>query len=82
MNIIKDGKIIDVTEKAFDVIYKDKGYKPYNADTVKTKKEDLEEANYDKLTKDEIIAKLEEKNINHNPNDLKAELLELLRVDE
>lgn len=79
MNIIKDGKVIRVTEKAFDVIYKGKGYKPYNAETVKSKED---EDDIDTLTKSEIIEKLDEKGITHDSNALKAELVELLRSDE
>lgn len=70
MKLIRDNRIIEATDKAYNVIYKSQGYIPY----VETKLEDL--------TKAQIIEKLEEKNIDHNPTDLKKELLELLGSDK
>lgn len=75
MNIIKDGKVLEVTEKAFDVIYKEQGYVPYNSDNVKHK--DKEEV-YNDLTKADIIEKLEEQEIEHSPKATKKELFDIL----
>lgn len=76
MNLIKDGRVIEVTEKAYNTIYKDKGYVPYNADNVGKKAKD--EDGIDDLTKAEIIEQLEEKEIEHNPRDVKKDLFKLL----
>lgn len=32
MKVLKDGKTYRVTKKAYDVIYKNRGFKPYKAD--------------------------------------------------
>ena len=81
MNIIKDGKVLNVTEKAYNVIYKDKGYVPYNSKNVGKKKVENNNLDYDKITKSEIIEKLEEEEIEHDPKSLKKELFELLESD-
>ena len=77
MKIIKDDRILEVTEKAYNVVYKDLGYKPYV--------EEIEEGNGDEGFKDinsykkeEIIKILEEKEIEHNPNDKKEVLYNLM----
>lgn len=94
MKIIKEDKMLEVTEKAFKVVYKDLGYKPYNPDThllsylekeidkVDEDKEIEEEVenikSFDEITKDEIIERLKEKEIDHNPRDKKEILYNLL----
>lgn len=65
MKIKKGDLILDVSEKAYKVAYKYRGFKPYE----ETKKD---------LTKKEIISELEAKNIEYNSSSNKAELMELL----
>lgn len=81
MNVIKDGIVIDVTEKAFEVIYKEQGYVPYNSDNVGVRKEEVE-AEVEDLTKAEIMERLDEKEVEYDPKALKADLLEVLRSDD
>lgn len=81
MKVFKDEKILEVTEKAYNVVYKDKGYVPYNSKNVGKKKVENNNLDYDKITKSEIIEKLEEKEIEHDPKSLKKELFELLESD-
>lgn len=80
INIIKDGHIIEVTETAYQKVYKGKGYVPYNNDNVGRRKED--KPSIKDLTKAEIIEKLEEKGIEHDSTALKSDLVELLRSDK
>lgn len=40
MKIIKDGKVIEATEKAFRVVYKSQGYKPVEEKKKKSVKQD------------------------------------------
>lgn len=77
INIIKDGHIIEVTETAYEKVYKGKGYVPYNTNNVGRKKASIKD-----LTKSEIIEKLEEKGIEHDSTALKSELVDILRSDE
>ena len=72
MKLIKDEKIIEATEKAYRVIYKEQGYTPYE-DKVDKKAD---------LTKAEIMAELDAQKIDYSPNDLKKDLLELLGSDK
>lgn len=81
MNVIKDGIVIDVTEKAFEVIYKEQGYVPYNSDNVGVRKEEVE-AEVEDLTKAEIMERLDEKEVEYDSKALKADLLEVLRSDD
>ena len=74
MKLIKDGRIIDATEKAYRVIFKDKGYVPY----VHVGNDSNDEIQYDEITKGEIITKLSELGIEHNPRDKKQALFNLL----
>ena len=69
MKIIKDDLILDVSEKAYKVAYKHRGFKPYE----ETKKD---------LNKKEIISELEARNIEYNSSSTKAELLELLHESD
>lgn len=80
MNIIKDGIVLDVTEKAFEVVYKAQGYVPYNSETVRAKVVEAQ-IDYDSLTKAEIIKQLEKKEVEHDPKALKEDLLEILRSE-
>lgn len=68
IRVKKGDKIIDVTEKAYRVVYKDVGYKPYNPEL-------------DNITKDEIMAKLDEEGIEYNPRDRKEDLYKLLQKE-
>lgn len=68
IEIIKDGKVIQATEKAYRVVYKGLGYKPYNPEL-------------DDITKDEIMARLDEEGIEYNPRDRKEELYKLLQKE-
>ena len=53
---IKDGKVINATEKAYEVIYKAKGYTP-----VEEKKEEVKDIS--KMKKDELLLVASEKGI-------------------
>lgn len=74
MKIIKDDKILAVTEKAYKVVYKDLGYKPY----VEVIEEDEDYKVIDEYTKDEISEILTNKGIEHNPRDKKEVLYNLM----
>lgn len=85
MKLIKGKKIINATEKAYRVIFKDLGYKIYEdeeSDHVKQPvSEDKEGTNaigIDDITKAEIIEILNEKGIEHNPRDKKEILYDLM----
>lgn len=93
MKLIKDGKVIEATEKAYNLIYKHRGFKIYNPDTHllaylereidKTDEvdaiEEIEEIKpYKEITKGEIIEILTEKGIEHNPRDKKEILYSLM----
>lgn len=71
MKIIKDGVVIDATEKAYRVVYRDQGYRPYVSEKIKISD----------MTKAEIMEKLDEEDIDYDPNDLKQELFDLLGSD-
>jgi len=70
LKVVKDGKIIEVTEKAYRVVYKAKGYKPYKEadsciDYESMKVDELKELakardieGYSKMKKDELVATL------------------------
>lgn len=93
MKLIKDGKVIEATEKAYNLIYKHRGFKIYNPDTHllaylereidKTDEvdaiEEIEEIKpYGDITKAEIIEELAIKGIEYNPRDKKQVLYDLL----
>lgn len=66
--INEEGKILEVTEKAFRVVYKDRGFKAYDESKV----------NYNDLKVDELKDLLEQRNIEYSNDLRKAELIELL----
>ncbi len=69
MKVIRpDGAEVDVTEKAYDTIYKDLGY------MIVTKIEIGNEIDYDKITVKELMALLDEKGIEYDKKEKKAEL--------
>lgn len=68
IRVKKGDKVIDVTEKAYRVVYKGYGYRPYNPEL-------------DAITKDEIMAKLDEEGIDYNPRDRKEDLYKLLQKE-
>lgn len=69
MKIIKDDLILDVSEKAYKIAYKHRGFIAY----IEEKKD---------LTKKEIISELEAKNIEYNSSSNKTELMELLNESD
>ena len=72
MKYIKNGRVINATEKAYRVLYKRKGYKPMEeAKEVLTN--DLEG-----YTNKELKSMLDTKGIEYNSRATKAELIELL----
>jgi hypothetical protein len=78
LKLIKGNKIINATEKAYRVIYRDLGYKPYEnqahiSPTSKDKEIDIND-----ITKAEIIEILTDKGIKHNPGDKKEILYNLM----
>ena len=40
MKIVKDGEIIEATERAYEIVYKYRGYKPYKPKPTKKEKPD------------------------------------------
>ena len=84
LKLIKGNKVINATEKAYRVIYRDLGYKPYEEQahisptSEEKRKDDVLEIN--DYTKAEIIEILTEKGIEHNPRD-KKEILYNLRIE-
>ena len=78
-------KIIRATDKAYETIYKHRGFHPY-IETLADPTEDIdpeipfvEPPTIDDLTKDEIIDLLKEADIPHNPRDRKGDLYNLLK---
>ena len=85
MKLIKGKKIIKASEKAFRIIYKARGYKPYNpAENEPTKKDkvSVDTKGHEDMTKAEIAEILTEKGIDFNPRDRKDKLLELLMAGD
>ncbi len=85
MKLIKGNKIINATEKAYEVVFKHLGYKIYNNEkndlTEQPTNEDEEGINtigIDNITKAEIIEILTQKGIDHNPRDKKEILYNLM----
>ena len=82
MKLIKGNKIINATEKAYKVIYKNLGYKPYDKEFLNEPVTDEDKGtntkSYDDITKAEIIEELDRKGIEYNPRDKKQVLYDLL----
>lgn len=85
MKLIKGKKIINATEKAYRVIFKDLGYKIYEDEENDHVKQPVSEdkggtnaIGIDDITKDKIIEILNEKGIEHNPKDRKEILYKLM----
>ena len=82
LKLIKGNKVINATEKAYRVIYKDLGYRPYENQahilptSEEKRKDDVLEIN--DYTKAEIIEELDRKGIEYNPRDKKQVLYDLL----
>lgn len=70
---IKDGKIINATEKAYRVVFRGLGYKLYKGIEQENGAEMMET-----MTKAEIIDVLTQRGIKHDPRDRKEKLIELL----
>ena len=82
MKLIKGNKIINATEKAYKVIYKNLGYKPYDKEFLNEPVADEDKGTniklYDDITRAEIIEELDRKGIEYNPRDKKQVLYDLL----
>lgn len=86
--IKKEGKkALEVSERLYRVYYKGLGYKLAEADDVKVvddndQKPEADEGDQetalDELTKAQIVERLKEKGVEHNPRDTKEVLLKLL----
>lgn len=77
----KDNHVISATGKAFNLLYKSRGYKANNEPTGEPKTEGKQGSNvvaYDEVTKAEIGQLLAEKHIEHNSRQNKQELYDLL----
>jgi len=73
MKLIKDGNIIESTKKAYDVIYKEKGYIPYE--------DKVDEYSYDSITVSQIKEGLDYREIEYDSKMKKQELFDLLGSD-
>lgn len=96
MKLIKGNKIIEATEKAYRVIYKGYGYKPYVEDDEKEGSEDngdigepvtgetgqIEATAYAVMKKAEISELLDAKGIEYSSRDTKDKLIELLEAGD
>lgn len=80
MKLIKDGRIINATQKSYDVIYKGQGYEPYEDEVEDEVAEDLEII-FDDMTKADISELLDDAGIEHNIKDNKQVLFDLLGSD-
>ena len=77
MKLIKGDNVITSTEKAYNLIYKPKGYVVYSeVEEIKPTK-----FVYDDMTKSQIMDELSELNIEYNSKNKKQELFELLGSD-
>lgn len=70
---IKDKKVINATEKAYNTIYKEQGYVPYK---------EVEEKDISKMKKEELIAVAREKGIEIQENISKEALITLIKEVE
>lgn len=71
IKIEKEGNVLEVDERRFRIFYKSVGYKRVVED------EEGEKITM-KSTKADIVAELEKREIEHNPEDKKEDLLKLL----
>lgn len=85
MKLIKGNKIINATEKAYNVVYKSLGFKIYKDEEIDLAEQPTNEEDegtnvigIDNITKSEIIEILTEKGIEHNPRDKKEILYNLM----
>ena len=85
MKLIKGNKIINATEKAYEVVFKHLGYKVYSDKEIdlteqptNEDKEGINTIGIDNITKAEIIEILTQKGIDHNPRDKKEVLYNLM----
>ena len=75
---IKDKHIINATEKAYNVVYKERGYVPY--EEIKEKKEETKDIS--KMKKDELLVVASEKGIEVPDNVTKEVLVALIKEVE
>ncbi|MCI8362269.1 MAG: hypothetical protein HFJ41_03925 [Clostridia bacterium] len=75
---IKDKHIINATEKAYNVVYKEQGYVPY--EEIKEKKEETKDIS--KMKKDELLVVASEKGIEVPDNVTKEVLVALIKEVE
>ena len=85
MKIRNGNKILNVTEKAYRVVYKGLGYKVYKDgesdllnEPTANENNDSSTIDIDDITKAEIVEILTEKGIDHNPRDKKEVLYNLM----
>ena len=74
---MKDKNIINATEKAYNVIYKEQGYVPY-----KEVEEKKEEKDISKMKKEELLVLAEEKGIAVPENATKEVIVNLIKEVE
>ena len=81
IELIKGNKVIRASEKAFRIIYKARGYKPFNPAENRPMEADNAQVginDYQGMTKAEIGKALASRGIDFNPRDRKEKLIELL----
>lgn len=72
IEVEKEGHTLQVTEKAYRVVYAPKGYKKVDAETEET---------FDDLTVADLKAKLDEQGVEYDPKAKKDELIALLEEE-
>lgn len=84
--IDSEGKIINATEKAFNLLYKNRGFKPLENEPlnqpVEDSKEPIDILGIEDYTKAQIAEILSLRGIEHNPRDRKDILYDLLVAGE
>jgi len=80
------GKTIKATEKAFNLLYKNRGFKPLENEPlnqpVEDNKESIDVLGIEDYTKAQIVEILSQRGIEHNPRDRKDILYGLLVAGE
>lgn len=77
MKVVRtDGVVVEVTKKAYNLLYKPRGWKVYK-EQEKPKKDDTE---LNKLTKKELTEKAQELGVDINTSMTKAEIIKALEV--